>query len=166
MSNISAIPTPLDLNTLQPINVVPFLISSKILRILRGRGRIQSLSLGNLHALGLCARLVAELHQSDQHGQPETAHQYVEDPRNITQAEGASLLLQGVEGRRSKLREKGMTERQTSHYYVYQINYKFKCNSNNCEYLKNITKSTEKSKARYVCTCNCVSVNHTQYTDG
>lgn len=36
----SAVPTPLDLNTLQPINVVPFLISSKILRILRGRGGI------------------------------------------------------------------------------------------------------------------------------
>lgn len=133
---ISAIPTPLDLNTLQPINVVPFLISSKILRILRGRGGIQSLSLGNLHAFGLRARLVAKLHQSDQHGQPETAHQNVEDPRDVTQAEGAGLLLQGVEGTRSKVRERKGMANFTFYSILIRLNYKFNRNLSHCKYLK------------------------------
>lgn len=89
-----AYPTPLNFYTFDPIYVVPFLISGKILRILRGSGINILCTLCHLHALGLGARLVTELDQSHQHGQAQTAHQDVEHTGHVAQAERTRLLLE------------------------------------------------------------------------
>lgn len=47
----------------------------------------------HLHALGFSPRLVAELDQGHQHGQAQAAHQDVEDPSHVGQAQSLGRLV-------------------------------------------------------------------------
>lgn len=58
----------------------------------------------HLHALGFGPRLVAELDQGHQHGQAQAAHQDVEDPGHVGQAQGLRRLV--LEGRRARRRRR------------------------------------------------------------
>lgn len=60
----------------------------------------------HLHALGFGPRLVAELDQGHQHGQAQSAHQDVEDPGYVGQAQGLGrLVLQEKESREEEEEE-------------------------------------------------------------
>ncbi len=87
------VPYPLNFYTFDPIYVVTFLISCKILWILRGSWVNILCILCHLHSFRLGSGLVTELNQGHQHGQTESSDQNVEDPSHVAQAEGARLLL-------------------------------------------------------------------------
>lgn len=98
------VPYPLNFYTFDPIYVVTFLISCKILWILRGSWVNILCILCHLHSFRLGSGLVTELNQGHQHGQTESSDQNVEDPSHVAQAEGTRLLLRnahetGVSGR-------------------------------------------------------------------
>lgn len=90
------VPYPLNFYTFDPIYVVTFLISCKILWILRGSWVNILCILCHLHSFGFGSGLVTELNQSHQHGQTESSDQNVEDPSHVAQAEGARLLLRSA----------------------------------------------------------------------
>lgn len=88
------VPYPLNFYTFDPIYVVTFLISCKILWILRGSWVNILCILCHLHSFRLGSGLVTELNQGHQHGQTESSDQNVEDSSHVAQAESARLLLQ------------------------------------------------------------------------
>lgn len=97
------VPYPLNFYTFDPIYVVTFLISCKILWILRGSWVNILCILCHLHSFRLGSGLVTELNQGHQHGQTESADQNVEDPGHVAQAQGTGLLLQNGDQRQSRL---------------------------------------------------------------
>lgn len=80
------VPYPLNFYTFDPIYVVTFLISCKILWILRGSWVNILCILCHLHSFRLGSGLVTELNQGHQHGQAESSDQNVEDPSHVAQA--------------------------------------------------------------------------------
>lgn len=90
------VPYPLNFYTFDPIYVVTFLISCKILWILRGSWVNILCILCHLHSFRLGSGLVTELNQGHQHGQTESSDQNVEDPSHVAQAEGTRLLLRNA----------------------------------------------------------------------
>ena len=104
---------PLNFNTFDAIYVVTFLISCKILWILRGRWVNILCILCHLHSLRLGPWLVTELNQSHQHGQAKAPDKDVEYASHVAQTEGTGLFLKNVHEKKLLGRQTGEGKRNS-----------------------------------------------------